>query len=47
VVRRKYPLLPVVGRIRHAEPLEVVRDVPRRVAEAEMSAQANGLTLTR
>jgi LmbE family N-acetylglucosaminyl deacetylase len=35
------------GRIRHAEPLEVVRDVPRQVAEAETSAQANGLTLTR
>lgn len=33
------------GRIRHAEPLEVVRDVPRPVAEADPNAQANGLTL--
>jgi LmbE family N-acetylglucosaminyl deacetylase len=35
------------GRIRHAEPLEVVRDVPRPVAEADVDAQANGLTVNR
>ena len=35
------------GRIRHAEPLEVVRDVPRQAVEAETNARSNGLTLTR
>jgi hypothetical protein len=35
------------GRIRHAEPLEVVRDVPRRVVEADPNARANGLTVSR
>jgi len=36
------------GRIRHAEPLEVVRDVPRQAAAAEAAERADdGLTLTR
>jgi hypothetical protein len=35
------------GRIRHAEPLEVVRDVPRPVVEADPNARANGLTVSR
>jgi LmbE family N-acetylglucosaminyl deacetylase/CheY-like chemotaxis protein len=35
------------GRIRHAEPLEVVREVPSPVAEADVNAQANGLTVNR
>jgi hypothetical protein len=34
------------GRIRHAE-LEVVRDVPRPVVEADPNARANGLTVSR
>lgn len=33
------------GRIRYAEPLEVVRDVPRPVVEADSNARSNGLTL--
>jgi DNA-binding NtrC family response regulator len=35
------------GRIRHAEPLEVVRDVARPVVEADPNARANGLTVSR